>query len=160
MTLYLANRRQNRHARCVLFAIKKFRSGFYFVIKYPSRLNLRSYKIWKIPNLYNFHSLYQLLHSQEYRNGLKLCSVKSVQIRSYFWSVFSCIQSEYRKIRTRNNSVSGHISRSVNEGESNEICENIYRQKFTNDTQKSLTLWFNQKKNLMHCVKKRCVRGR
>ena len=31
--------------------------------------------------------------------------VKSVQIRSYFWSVFSCI-------RTRNNSVFGHFSRS------------------------------------------------
>ena len=43
--------------------------------------------------------------------------VKSVQVRSYFWSVFSCIrteygfygvnlsiQPEYRKIRTRNNS--------------------------------------------------------
>ena len=52
--------------------------------------------------------------------------VKSVQIRSYFWSVFSCIrteygnllhnlriQSEYKKIRTRNNSVFGHISRCV-----------------------------------------------
>ena len=30
--------------------------------------------------------------------------VKSVLIWSYVWSVFSCIQSEYRKIRTRNNS--------------------------------------------------------
>ena len=49
--------------------------------------------------------------------------VKSVQIRSYFWSVFSCIlteygellriQFEYRKIRTRKNSVFGHFSRSV-----------------------------------------------
>ena len=51
--------------------------------------------------------------------------MKSVQIRSYFWSVFSCIrteygdlrlnlriQYEYRKIRTRNNSVFGHFSRS------------------------------------------------
>ena len=47
--------------------------------------------------------------------------MKSAQIRSYFWSVFSCIrteyrdlhiQSEYRKIRTRNNSVFGHFSRS------------------------------------------------
>ena len=50
--------------------------------------------------------------------------VKSAQIRSYFWSVFSCIrstieiygvnihiQSEYRKIRTRNNYVFGHFSR-------------------------------------------------
>ena len=38
--------------------------------------------------------------------------VKSVQLRSYFWSVFSCIQSGYRKIQTRNNSVVGHFSRS------------------------------------------------
>ena len=38
--------------------------------------------------------------------------VKSVQIRSYFWSVFSCIQSKYRKIGTINNSVFGHFSRS------------------------------------------------
>ena len=36
--------------------------------------------------------------------------VKSVRIRSYFWSLFSCIQSEYRKIRTRNNSVFGNFS--------------------------------------------------
>ena len=39
--------------------------------------------------------------------------VKMVQIRSFFWSVFSCIQSEHRKIRTRKNSVFGHFSRSV-----------------------------------------------
>ena len=31
--------------------------------------------------------------------------LKSVQIRSFFWSVFSCI-------RTKNNSVFGHFSRS------------------------------------------------
>ena len=38
--------------------------------------------------------------------------VKSVQIRSYFWSVFSFIQSEYRKIGTRNNFAFGHFLRS------------------------------------------------
>ena len=48
--------------------------------------------------------------------------VKSVQIRSFFWSVFSCIwteyswnlriQSEYRKTRTRKNSIFGRFSRS------------------------------------------------
>ena len=38
--------------------------------------------------------------------------VKSAQIRSFFWSVFSCIQSKYRKIRTRKNSVLGHFLRS------------------------------------------------
>ena len=39
--------------------------------------------------------------------------VKSVQIRNYFWSVFSSIRTEYGEIRTRNNSVFGHFSRSV-----------------------------------------------
>ena len=29
--------------------------------------------------------------------------MKSVQIRSFFWPVFFCIQTEYRKIRTRKN---------------------------------------------------------
>ena len=42
-----------------------------------------------------------------------LHSVKSVQIRSFFWSVFSYIRTEYRKIRTRENFVFGHFSRSV-----------------------------------------------
>ena len=54
------------------------------------------------------------------KNCLKLTQVstrhcvKSVQIQSYFWSVFSCIRTEYRKIRTRNNSVFGHFSCSEN----------------------------------------------
>ena len=38
--------------------------------------------------------------------------VNSVQIRSFFWSIFSCIQSKCGKIRTRKNSVFGHFSRS------------------------------------------------
>ena len=38
--------------------------------------------------------------------------MKSVQIRNYLWSVFSCIRTEYRKIPTRNNSVFGQFSRS------------------------------------------------
>ena len=37
----------------------------------------------------------------------------SVQIRSFFWSEFACIRNEYRKIRTRKNSVFEHFSRSV-----------------------------------------------
>ena len=40
--------------------------------------------------------------------------VISVQIRSFFWSIFYCIWAEYRKIRTRKNSVFGHFSRSGN----------------------------------------------
>ena len=34
-------------------------------------------------------------------------------IGSFFWSLFSYIQSKYRKIRTRKNSVFGQFSRSV-----------------------------------------------
>ena len=41
--------------------------------------------------------------------------VKRVQIRSYFWFVFSSIQAECRKIWTRNNSVFEHFSRSDKE---------------------------------------------
>ena len=38
--------------------------------------------------------------------------VKSVQIQSVFWSVFSDIGTEYEKIRLRKNSVFGHFSHS------------------------------------------------
>ena len=38
--------------------------------------------------------------------------MESFQIRSFFWSIFSYIQSEYRKTRTRKNPVFGHFSRS------------------------------------------------
>ena len=40
--------------------------------------------------------------------------VKNVQIRSFFWSVFSRFRTEDVKIRTRKNSVSGHFSHSDN----------------------------------------------
>ena len=67
--------------------------------------------------------------------------MKSVQIRSSLWFVFSCIRTEYRKIRTRNNSVFGHFSRVVNNIKNNSlvkddminmiminICGKIYHQ--------------------------------
>ena len=44
---------------------------------------------------------------------LNICScnhcVKSVQIRSFFWSVYFCIQTEYREMRTRENCIFGHF---------------------------------------------------
>ena len=58
---------------------------------------------------------------------IHLHSVKSVQIRSFFWSVFSCIQSEYRNIPTRKNSVFGHFSRSV---EFNNFFFQVFFKKF------------------------------
>ena len=66
----------------------------------------------------------------EHKAGDVHC-VNSVQIQSYFWSVFSCIRIEYRKIRTRNNSVFGHFSRSGLQHEVTEgyLLENIYHKK-------------------------------
>ena len=55
-----------------------------------------------------------------WKQGWLTSTAWSVQIRSYFWSVFSCIrteygevQSQYIKIRTSNNSVFEHFSHSV-----------------------------------------------
>ena len=61
--------------------------------------------------------------SSEYyfTSAVKRHCVKSVQIRSFFWSVFSLIQSKYTKIRTRKNCVFGHFSRS-------EIVEAMHRR--------------------------------
>ena len=61
------------------------------------------------------HSWWVLLRSTRERNSLDTQNhcVKSVQLRSFFWSVFSCIQSQYRKIRTRKNSGFGDFSRSA-----------------------------------------------
>ena len=39
---------------------------------------------------------------------------EKVQIRSFFWSAFSCIQTEYRKIRTGKNPVFGQFPCSYN----------------------------------------------
>ena len=39
--------------------------------------------------------------------------MKRFQIRSLFWSIFSYIRTQLRKIRTRKNSVFGHFSHSV-----------------------------------------------
>ena len=41
--------------------------------------------------------------------------VKNVQIRSFFWSVFSYIQSKYMKTRTRKKSVFGQVLRGNND---------------------------------------------
>ena len=63
--------------------------------------------------------------------------VKSVQIRNYFWSVFSYIRTEYRKIRTRNNSVFGHFSSSDNNVENSSKSkgsEKIFKWKKDRDS--------------------------
>ena len=55
------------------------------------------------------------------KSRVRIHSLKSGQIRGFFWSIFSCtrtksvslrIQSECREIKTRKNSISGHLLRS------------------------------------------------
>ena len=73
MVLCLANIHWNRHARCVLFALKVLMQAFFFTIKCPY-----ARKFWSPTKLVkhlvdvDVHGLYQLLHWQVYRNGLKL----------------------------------------------------------------------------------------
>ena len=61
-------------------------------------------------------SLIQVFELVIYENICVCHCVKSVQIRNYFWFVFSCILTEYgeyRKIQARTNFVFGHFSRSA-----------------------------------------------
>ena len=61
-----------------------------------------------ITNITNFN---QFENNLSFNFWIVHC-VKSVQIRSFFWSVFFRIRTEYRKRRTRKNSPFGHFSRS------------------------------------------------
>ena len=72
-------------------------------------------QFWDFLNIPKCFGLYTKIYYTKYQDPLYLWwikhCVKSVQIRSYFWSVFSCIRIEYGKIHTRNNFVFGHFSR-------------------------------------------------
>ena len=57
-------------------------------------------------------SLLGFIAKNNYDDSCTTHCVKRVQIKSFFRSVFSCIQSDYRKMRNRKNSVSGHFPRS------------------------------------------------
>ena len=53
--------------------------------------------------------------------------VKSAQIRSYFWPLFFSTRTEYKKIRTRNNSVFGHFSRSAHQSELKQRLASVHK---------------------------------
>ena len=78
-----------------------------------------SINLWGSPKTISIHVLYELF-TLAFCFLLNTHCVKITQIRSCFWSVFSCIRTEYRKIQTRNNSVFGKFSRS-------EIVMNKYK---------------------------------
>ena len=76
-------------------AVVKWKSQTPFLSKCKAmKLKIVAFSIFKI----SFNLLYQRIYEP-------IHCVKSIQIRSYFWS-------EYRKIRTTNNSIFGHFSRS------------------------------------------------
>ena len=64
--------------------------------------------------------LSQVLSDERLKNWYKLVLLDVKTLREkcpntdFSWSVFSCTQSEYRKLRTRKYSVFGHFSRSEN----------------------------------------------
>ena len=62
---------------------------------------IKNLKLWKIQQI-NWDI-----------NQLSLHCVRSVQIRNFLWSVFSCFWSKYRKIRTRKKSIFEYFSHSV-----------------------------------------------
>ena len=62
-----------------------------------------------------------LLKTFSPRNNLP--SAKKVQIRSFFWFLFPRIQFKYRKMRTRKNSVFGHVLHSVVYLHRNDLAE-------------------------------------
>ena len=71
--------------------------------------------------------------------------VKSVQIQSFFWSVFSRIQAKYGKIRTRKNSIFGHF-----------LCSDIkllsrLRLNFSHLTEHEFALHESTSHYLLHC---------
>ena len=87
------------------------------ILFFISSVDLVFHLLWKSENVFIklknsleacfFHHFYH-----HFFLFLQVHCVKSAQTRSFFWSVFSCIQSKYRKIRTRKNSVFEHFSRS------------------------------------------------
>ena len=101
-----------KHSHQILFAIKCITPSstkvFFTITSWTTSLSVKSVEGITlseiIPGTYDLSDLLLFFFSWH--------CVKSVQIWSYLWSVFSCIQYKYRKIWTRNKSVFGHFSRS------------------------------------------------
>ena len=89
-----------KDSKYILLEFHHFNFLRHKILRNRLRISLRDLHIADMIKTYsNFYRLWHCL--------------KSVQIRSFFWSLFSCIRNEYWKIRTRQNSVFGHFSRSV-----------------------------------------------
>ena len=110
----------NSHRRTlkVLVVCKQHENGklllSWWAAKLMSHWWLSLYYIYKYKEPYNQNlRACQTCFLTFSKTNNTLDCVKSVQIRSFFCSVFSRIQSKYGKIRTRKNSVFGHFLRSA-----------------------------------------------
>ena len=111
-TIHRISSRNNKAFTWILFAIKCITLSstkvFFTITSWTTSLSVKSVEGITlseiIPGTYDLSDLLLFFFSRH--------CVKSVQIWSYLWSVFSCIQYKYRKIWTRNKSVFGHFSRS------------------------------------------------
>ena len=106
------------------------RELFFRIKNIHMRVNLRSRKIRKIPSLVDFHSLQESLHSQVYRNNLKLQNYVKTTLKFVL----------------------------MNDGESHIKLPKMFADKKLETTQKASRTDFN-KKGLTRCVKNRCVGG-
>ena len=103
---------QKRHARALSLYIHKEKLSRNYIEKQKSTLSYirtSNFRLWLAALFFFFVYVNTSQKISSITQWSSHCE-KSVQIRSYFWSVFSCIQSKYREIRTRNNSVFGHYS--------------------------------------------------
>ena len=93
------------------FAIYKVLSLLMSMFSLPI-LKVKVFPYHKYCGIHNFKKSTKFPICDSFNHEIKSYLRTAWKIRSYFWSVFPCIQSEYRKILTRNNSVFGHFLRS------------------------------------------------
>ena len=89
---------------------KSIYGDYMFDFHFPDTLHSSSLT-WSFLVLHKLSAQFLVMIPLKSVNPVIHC-VQSVKIRSFFWSVFSCIQSKYRKIQTRQNSAFGHFLRS------------------------------------------------
>ena len=90
---------------------KSIYGDYTFDFHFPDTLHSSSLT-WSFLVLHKLSAQFLVMIPLKSVNPVIHC-VQSVKIRSFFWSVFSCIQSKYRKIRMRKISVFGHFSHSM-----------------------------------------------
>ena len=108
-------------AKDVIFAINGFEDSVLEAVhKYQSHPSIFAIKekykglnfSFSRVSLSNLQNELKSLDPSKSVHKVDIHCVKSVQTRSFFWSLFSRIQCEFGKIRNRKNPVYGHLSHS------------------------------------------------